>query len=64
MKFLEIKAEDKKYIEQIIEIEKEVFGINGGVDEWILKPIIRYGKVFALVLEGEVVGVGARRARG
>jgi len=57
MKFLEIKAEDKKYIEQIIEIEKEVFGINGGVDEWILKPIIRYGKVFALVLEGEVVGV-------
>lgn len=57
MKFLEIKAKDKKYIEQIIEVEKEAFGVSGGVDEWILKPIIRYGKVFVLVIEDEVIGI-------
>ena len=57
MKFLEIKAKDKKYIEQIIEIEKEAFGESGGVDEWILKPIIRYGKVFVLIIEDEVIGI-------
>ncbi|UUV19230.1 GNAT family N-acetyltransferase [Fusobacteria bacterium ZRK30] len=57
MKFLEIEAKDKKYIEQIIEVEKEVFGVSGGVDEWILKPIIRYGKVFVLVIEDEVIGI-------
>ncbi|MGB6130078.1 MAG: GNAT family N-acetyltransferase [Psychrilyobacter sp.] len=57
MKFLEIHAKDKKYIEQIIEVEKEAFGVSGGVDEWILKPIIRYGKVFILVIEEEVIGI-------
>lgn len=57
MKFLEIKAKDKKYIEQIIEVEKEAFGESGGVDEWILKPIIRYGKVFVLIIEDEVIGI-------
>ena len=57
MKFLEIKAKDKKYIEQIIEIEKEAFGVEGGVDEWVLKPIIRYGKVHVLIIEKEVIGV-------
>ncbi|MEI6856743.1 GNAT family N-acetyltransferase [Psychrilyobacter sp.] len=57
MKFLEIKSKDKKYIDQIIEIEKEAFGLSGGVDEWILKPIIRYGKVFVLVIDDEVIGI-------
>ena len=57
MKFIEVKPEDKNYIEQIIEIEKEAFGVSGGVDEWILKPIIRYGKVYVLLLKGEVIGI-------
>lgn len=57
MRFLEIKANDKKYIDQIINIEKEAFGLSGGVDEWILKPIVRYGKVFVLVIENEVIGI-------
>lgn len=57
MKFLEIKAKDKKYIDQIIEVEKEAFGLSGGVDEWILKPIIRYGKVLVLVIEDQVIGI-------
>jgi len=57
MKFLEIGPTDKKYIKQIIEIEKEAFGENGGVDEWILKPIIRYGKTYILLLDEEVIGV-------
>ena len=57
MEFLEIKAKDKKYIEQIIEVEKEAFGECGGVNEWILKPFIRYGKVFVLIIEEEVIGI-------
>lgn len=57
MEFFEIKAGDKKYIDQIIDVEKEAFGLNGGIDEWILKPIIRYGKVFVLVIEDEVIGI-------
>ena len=57
MKFIEVKPEDRKYIEQIIEVEREAFGMSGGVDEWILKPMIRYGKVYILLLEEEVVGI-------
>jgi ribosomal protein S18 acetylase RimI-like enzyme len=57
MKCIEVTAEDIGYIEQIIEIEKEAFGVSGGVDEWILKPMIRYGKVLVLVNDGEVAGI-------
>lgn len=48
MKLIEVKARDTDLIEEIISIEEEAFGKNGGVDEWILKPIVRYGKVFVL----------------
>ncbi|OQY42359.1 MAG: hypothetical protein B6227_02455 [Fusobacteriia bacterium 4572_74] len=27
------------------------------MNEWILKPMIRYGKVFVLVIEDEVIGI-------
>ncbi len=58
MNFFELNPHDEKYIHQIVELEKEAFGSNGGVDLWILKPMVRYGKVFVLVKEEEVVGVG------
>ena len=52
-----MKSEDKEMIEEIIYIEEEAFGKNGGVDEWILKPILRYGKVFVLKDKGKVVSI-------
>lgn len=48
MELIEVKALDIDIIKEIISIEEEAFGKNGGVDEWILKPMVRYGKVFVL----------------
>jgi len=57
LKLIEVSAEDKDLIEEIIFIEEEAFGKNGGVDEWILKPIVRYGKVFVLKDENGIVSI-------
>ncbi|MCK5779632.1 MAG: GNAT family N-acetyltransferase [Psychrilyobacter sp.] len=57
MEFKEIDVNDDEYIDQIIEIEKEAFGENGGVDKWILKPLIKYGKVFVLVEDAKILGI-------
>ena len=46
---------DKKYIEEILELEQEVFGLNGAIDLWNLKPYIKYGKVFVLLHEEKVI---------
>lgn len=48
MELIEVKAFDDEIIKEIVYIEEEAFGKNGGVDEWILKPMVRYGKVFVL----------------
>ena len=48
MELIEVKALDSDIIKEIVSIEEEAFGENGGVDEWILKPMVRYGKVFVL----------------
>lgn len=57
MIFREVRAEERSIIEQIVELEEVVFGKNGGVDEWILKPFVRYGKVYVILKKHEVVGV-------
>lgn len=57
MEFREIRASERELIEQIVKLEEEVFGENGGVDEWILKPFVRYGKVLVILEKGEVHGV-------
>ncbi|TDT70627.1 ribosomal protein S18 acetylase RimI-like enzyme [Hypnocyclicus thermotrophus] len=57
MKFIEILSNEKEYIEQIIKIEERIFGKNGGVDYWILKPIIRYGKVLAIEENNKILAV-------
>lgn len=58
MEFLEVTAEDTESIKEIIFIEEEAFGKNGGVDEWILKPLVRYGKVFVLKSDEKIVSIG------
>jgi ribosomal protein S18 acetylase RimI-like enzyme len=57
IKFVELDPDNKNHVEQIIEVEKEAFGINGGVDQWILKPIARYGKVYILIVGNEIIGI-------
>lgn len=57
-KLIEISKDDKKYIDEVLTLEEEVFGKNGGVDIWLLKPLIKYGKVLALLGENnEIEGV-------
>ncbi len=58
MKIVEVNKNDNKYIDDIIRLEEENFGKNGGVDIWLLKPLIKFGKVLILLGdEGEVEGV-------
>lgn len=58
VKIVEVSKTDKEYIEEIVRIEEETFGKNGGVDMWLLKPLVKYGKVLVLTgEEGKVEGV-------
>ena len=41
-----IEKHEKEIINEIIENEIEIFGENGAVDIWNLKPLIKYGKVY------------------
>ena len=53
--FLVLSEEDRDLIEQIESLEKEVFGA-GGLNIWMLSPLIRHGLVCALVNEERLVG--------
>lgn len=55
MEIICIEENNKKYIEEIIKLEEEVFGKNGAIDYWNLKPLIKYGKVYALIVENELL---------
>jgi ribosomal protein S18 acetylase RimI-like enzyme len=58
IKLLEIDKKNNKYIDEILKLEEEVFGKNGGVDIWLLKPLVKYGKVLVLIDEdNEIKGV-------
>lgn len=58
MKFHELSEIDLEYLKRIVALEEEAFEGQGGVDLWILKALIRYGKVFVLETEeGELVSV-------
>ncbi len=47
MEFVEINGENIKEIENIEKLEKECIG-EGGINMWVLKPIAKYGKIYAL----------------
>ena len=57
MEFSEIDINKREEIERVVSIEEEAFGNNGGVDEWVLKPLAKYGKVFVLKDKGNIVCV-------
>ncbi|MCI6382276.1 N-acetyltransferase [Fusobacterium mortiferum] len=57
MEFRELHDVDLTLMNKIVEIEEEAFEGNGNVDLWILKALIRYGKVFVLVEGDEIVTI-------
>ncbi|WP_291259597.1 N-acetyltransferase [Fusobacterium sp.] len=57
MKLKELKDVDLEMLNKIVEIEEEAFEGNGNVDLWILKALIRYGKVFVWEEAGEIVSI-------
>lgn len=57
MEFKELKDVDLELLKKIVVIEEEAFEGNGNVDLWILKALIRYGKVFVLEEAGEIVSI-------
>lgn len=55
MKIIKVDKKDLNYMEQIIELEKESLGENGAIDYWNLKPLVKYGAVYALIEKDEVI---------
>lgn len=54
MLFREIDVENLKEMKDIVELEKESFGA-GAIDEWVIKPIARYGKIYVLYKEKKII---------
>lgn len=54
MEFKRINPGDKKEIDNIVKIEEEVFGKNGGADYWLVKTFVRYG-LLLVIKEGEEI---------
>lgn len=48
MKIRHLQEVDLSYLQKIVDLEAEAFEGEGGVDLWILKALIRYGKVFVM----------------
>ncbi|MCR8641049.1 GNAT family N-acetyltransferase [Paenibacillus sp. N1-5-1-14] len=42
-------------LQTMIQLEKDVFGADGAVDEWGLVPIARYGRLVLMYAEGDPV---------
>ena len=57
IKFKKVEKNDKDLIAKIVEIEEKVFGKNGGADYWLIKAFVRYGAIFVLILEDEIVSI-------
>lgn len=57
MEFKILSEVDLVMMNKIVEIEQEAFEGNGNVDLWILKALIRYGKVFVLEDGDELISI-------
>lgn len=57
MELVHIKEPDSKTMQEIISLEEEAFEGKGNVDLWIIKALIRYGLVFVVKIEGEIVSI-------
>ena len=55
MEIVHIKNPNFEMMKKIVEIEQEAFEGNGNVDLWIIKALIRYGMVFVIKENNEIV---------
>ena len=55
MKLVHIENPDFGVMKKIVEIEQEAFEGNGNVDLWIVKALIRYGLVFVIKENDNIV---------
>ena len=55
MEIVHIKNPDFEVMKKIVEIEQEAFEGAGNVDLWIIKALIRYGLVFVIKENDEIV---------
>lgn len=53
----ELNKADLPLIKEIVALEEEAFGGKGGVDLWILKALLRYGKVFILEEDNKIISI-------
>lgn len=51
----ELFPEDEENIKKLKEMELDAFK-DGAIDEWVIKPIIRYGKILKLEKNNETIG--------
>ena len=56
MEIRELLPAEKGYINEIAEYEELIFG-DGGIGRWTIMPFVRYGKVYVLLEEEEIVSV-------
>lgn len=54
MEIRELLPSEKGYINDIAEYEEQIFG-DGGIGRWTIMPFIRYGKVYILLEDEEIV---------
>lgn len=57
MELIHIIEPDYKTMENIIKIEEEAFEGRGNVDLWIIKALIRYGLVFVVKIDNEIISI-------
>src|SRR5690625_401546 len=50
-----IKDNDQYTIGRLAEIDKDAFG-DGGIDEWVMLPLMRHGRIIALYYNNELIG--------
>ena len=55
MEIVHIKNPDFEVMKKIVEIEEEAFEGSGNVDLWIVKALIRYGLVFVIKEDENIV---------
>lgn len=51
-----IRIPDRELIKRLVELEGRAFG-SGGLNEWMLVPIIRHGLVYCIRVNEEIAGV-------
>lgn len=57
MKVVEVTSENRDLIKKIYKNEIESFGVMGGADMWMIMSFIRYGKLYVLLKDDELLAV-------